>query len=86
MESVMATIRDIAAKAGVSPAAVSRILSNDPGLSVAPATRKRVLDCAAELGYSRKRTRDKSGFKIARRTCYNLTRWASFSGSRRKKS
>jgi len=60
----MATIRDIAAKAGVSPAAVSRILSNDPGLSVAPATRKRVLDCAAELGYSRKRTRDKSGFKM----------------------
>lgn len=60
----MATIRDIASMAGVSPAAVSRILNNDAGLSVTPATRKRVLDCAAQLGYTRKKTRDKSGFKM----------------------
>ena len=33
-EVTMATIKDIAQAAGVSPAAVSRILNNDPTLSV----------------------------------------------------
>ena len=50
----MATIKDIAEKAGVSPAAVSRILNGDNTLSVAPETRKRVLDVSEKLGYKRK--------------------------------
>ena len=46
----MATLKDIAAAAGVSPAAVSRILNGDDTLSVAPETRRRVLMASEELG------------------------------------
>ncbi len=53
----MATIKDIAEKAGVSPAAVSRILNNDSTLSVGEETRKRVLEAAAILNYKPTRTR-----------------------------
>ena len=44
----MATIKDIAELAKVSSASVSRILNNDPTLSVPKETRQRVLD--AEIG------------------------------------
>ena len=40
----MATIKDIATSAGVSPATVSRILNNDTTLNVSPETRQKVLD------------------------------------------
>ena len=40
----MATIKDIASAAGVSAAAVSRILNNDETLNVSPETRQKVLD------------------------------------------
>ena len=50
----MATLKDIAAAAGVSPAAVSRILNGDDTLSVAPETRRRVLMASEELGYRKK--------------------------------
>lgn len=43
------TLDDIANAAGLSPAAVSLALRGKPG--VAPATRRRVIDLAAELGY-----------------------------------
>ncbi|SHG16526.1 transcriptional regulator, LacI family [Jatrophihabitans endophyticus] len=43
------TIADVAREAGVSPGAVSFALNNRPG--VADATRRRVLDAAAELGW-----------------------------------
>lgn len=58
----MATIKDIAEKAGVSPAAVSRILNNDATLSVGEETRKRVLEAAAILNYkpTRKRNTNKN--------------------------
>lgn len=46
----MPTINDVAAKAGVSPATVSRVLSGKP--QVAASTRVRVLAAADELGYS----------------------------------
>jgi DNA-binding LacI/PurR family transcriptional regulator len=46
----MSTISDVAAKAGVSAATVSRVLSGKP--QVADNTRQRVLTAAAELGYS----------------------------------
>lgn len=47
----MTGIRDIARKAGVSPGTVSRVLNNDPTMSVAEATRKRILDVVVETGY-----------------------------------
>ena len=50
----MATIKDIAELAKVSSASVSRILNNDPTLSVPKETRQRVLDAANQLGYKKK--------------------------------
>ena len=47
----MATLKEIAHIAGVSPATVSRVLNQDPALSVTEETRKRVLQTAKELGY-----------------------------------
>lgn len=44
------TIRDVAARAGVSPATVSRVFTQPE--SVAPDTRKRVLSAAEELRYA----------------------------------
>ena len=45
----MAKIKDVAERAGVSPATVSRVLSGTPG--VRPASRERVLQAVAELDY-----------------------------------
>ena len=47
----MATIREIAERTGFSPATVSRILNDDPSLSVKEATRQKVLNASLELGY-----------------------------------
>lgn len=47
----MATLKDIAGRAGVSQGTVSRILSEDSTLNVAPETRENVKKIAAELGY-----------------------------------
>lgn len=48
----MATLKDIAKKAGVSPATVSRILNGDTSINVRPETRKRVYEVAEELEYT----------------------------------
>lgn len=50
MGSGRVTVRDIAREAGVSIATVSRAMSNDS--AIADATRSRVLEKAAEMGYS----------------------------------
>lgn len=47
----MATLKEIAHIAGVSSATVSRVLNQDPALSVTEQTRERVLQAAKELGY-----------------------------------
>ncbi|MPQ43048.1 LacI family DNA-binding transcriptional regulator [Clostridium tarantellae] len=47
----MATIKDIAIKAGVSIATVSRVLNLDDTLNVSETTRKKVLEVAEELNY-----------------------------------
>lgn len=47
----MATLKEIAALAGVSQATVSRVLNQDPSLSVTEETRSRVLQTARDLGY-----------------------------------
>ena len=60
----MATIRQIAQMAGVSPATVSRILNNDSTLSVTEETRIRVFAVAEELHYTKKTGTDKAAFRI----------------------
>lgn len=50
----MATIKDIADKANVSPASVSRILNEDDTLNVPLKTKQRVLEIASELHYIKK--------------------------------
>ncbi|KAA8792583.1 LacI family DNA-binding transcriptional regulator [Lactobacillus crispatus] len=50
----MASIRDIAKLAGVSPATVSRILNNDPSFSINKNTRARVIEIANRVHYSKK--------------------------------
>jgi LacI family transcriptional regulator len=49
--SARPTISDVAARAGVDRAVVSKVLSGDPGLRVREETRERVRRAAAELGY-----------------------------------
>ncbi len=56
----MATIKDIARIAGVSPATVSRVLNYDKSLSVADETRKRVLEIAEDLDYKTPKQRNKN--------------------------
>ncbi|WP_066320906.1 LacI family DNA-binding transcriptional regulator [Bacillus sp. FJAT-29814] len=50
----MATIKDIAKKAGVSIATVSRVLNYDATLSVSDETKKRIFEVAEELDYKKK--------------------------------
>lgn len=47
----MATLGDVAARAGVSVSAVSRVLSNHPSARVSPGTRERIVVAARELDY-----------------------------------
>lgn len=47
----MATLKDIANLAQVSQATVSRVLNQDPTISVTEETRKRILRAARDLGY-----------------------------------
>lgn len=62
----MATIKDIAKKANVSPAAVSRVLNYDTELSVSAATKKRIFEAAEALNYTKHERRPKvQGLKIA---------------------
>ncbi len=50
----MATIKDIAKKAGVSICTVSRVINNDVTLNVSSTTREKVLNAALEVGYTKK--------------------------------
>ncbi len=47
----MVKLTDVAALAGVSPAAASRVLSGDKTVRVSDATRERVMDAAQQLDY-----------------------------------
>ena len=53
----MATLKDIAQIAGVAQGTVSRILNQDPTLSVAGETRERVIRIAESLGYKKNTAR-----------------------------
>jgi len=61
----MTTIKDIAEKAGVSIATVSRVLNYDPGLSVSDDTKQRIFETAEKLSYRKKSKVKKSIAKIA---------------------
>lgn len=50
----MATIKDIAQAAGVSPATVSRILNQDATLNASLETKQKVMEAAASLNYTKK--------------------------------
>ena len=47
----MTTIKEIAQKSGYSPATVSRLLNNDPNLSITADTKNKILEIANKLGY-----------------------------------
>ena len=53
----MATIKDIAERAGFSVATVSRVLNNDPSLSVPVETREKIYEIAEKLNYRKKTVR-----------------------------
>lgn len=53
----MATIRDIAKKAGVSSATVSRVLNADPTISVGAETRRLIIEVATNMNYQTPRNR-----------------------------
>lgn len=56
----MSTIREVARRAGVSIATVSRILNNDEYFGVTAETKRRVLEAVKELNYKKKNTKRKS--------------------------
>lgn len=74
----MATIKDIAAKADVSIATVSRILNHDDSLSVSDETKMRVLVAAEELEYVtlQQRKQKKKGVK---RLTFAIVEWYNYS-------
>lgn len=53
----MATIKDIAAAANVSPATVCRVLNQDPGIRVSLETKLKILKIAEEMNYVVKKER-----------------------------
>ena len=56
----MATIKDIAQAAGVSPATVSRVLNYDKSMSVSDETRKKIFDIAEQLNYQKSKRQKKT--------------------------
>lgn len=62
----MATIRDIAKLAGVSPATVSRVLNYDQELSVAQETKQRIFEVAEDLNYTKHKRANKIGKAVIR--------------------
>lgn len=61
----MATIKDIANKAGVSIATVSRVLNYDPALSVSDDTKQKIFEAAEALSYKKRQPRKTRASKIA---------------------
>jgi len=62
----MATIKDIAEKAGVSQSTVSRVLNLDETLSVSEETRNRIFRIAEDLHYQKK---SRKTIQIGRASC-----------------
>jgi LacI family transcriptional regulator len=64
-ENLVATLKHIAKKAGVSVSTVSRVLNEDHSLSVTAETRERILTITNEMNYRRIKTSHKSNTKTA---------------------
>ncbi len=73
----MATIKDIAHKANVSIATVSRILNHDESLSVSDDTKLRVLVAAKELEYVTLQQR-KQKRKAAKKLTFAIVEWYDY--------
>ena len=56
----MATIREVAKKAGVSITTVSRILNNDDSFNVSKITKEKVLKVIKQLNYERKKNKNRT--------------------------
>lgn len=61
----MATIKDIAKRANVSIATVSRVLNLDPSLSVTAETKQRIFEIAEQMDYQKKGTKRTRVQKVA---------------------
>lgn len=64
----MPTIRDIATKANVSPATVSRVLNGDPTINVTAKTKRRIFEVAEDLAYTkhkRMKNHTRNRFRVA---------------------
>ena len=59
----MATIRDVAKKANVSVATVSRVLNNDTTLSTSLETKQKIFAAAKELNYVKKNRESKNVYQ-----------------------
>jgi len=68
----MATIKDIAVRAGVSIATVSRVLNYDKTLSISSVKRKLILEVAEELEYETPRNRKKTKSKKKKIDALNI--------------
>lgn len=68
----MATIKDIAERAGVSIATVSRVLNYDKTLSISSIKRKLILEVAEELEYETPRNRKKTKSKKKKTDTLNV--------------
>lgn len=60
----MATIKEIADRAQVSAATVSRILNNDATLKASLETKQKVMEIANEIGYKKSTRQTKAAFKL----------------------
>ncbi|HLQ39378.1 MAG TPA: LacI family DNA-binding transcriptional regulator [Tetragenococcus sp.] len=65
----MVTIKEIAQKAGVSPATVSRVLNYDKKLSVSLDTKQKIFEVAEQLNYTKHKQKTKS------QTIVRLVQW-----------
>ncbi len=73
-ECAMATIKEIASRAGVSPATVSRVLNHDTTLSVSAETKMRIFEIAEELDYKTVRER-KGNIGDSKRLSFGVVDW-----------
>lgn len=78
----MATIKEIAQLAGVSAATVSRVINNDPTLSVGEETRIRIFAAAEELGYKPSRLRKLKREERISKQRIGLLMWSSLEDER----
>ena len=74
----MATLKDIAALAGVSPSTVSRVLQEDATLSVTEQTKERIRQAAQELGYVKPQRKNiqKNASSESRKYCVGIAQMA----------